>query len=60
MKSGILRTFANLALLLACTETMAAPIEPATAAFRDAQRARAEADLFVDGFAGSPCAHAQP
>ena len=60
MKSSILRTFANLALRLACTETMAAPIEPTTAAFCDAQRARAGADLFVDGFDGSPCAHAQP
>jgi hypothetical protein len=60
LKSRILRTFANLALLLACTETMAAPIEPTTTAFRDAPCARAEADLFVDGFDGSPCAHAQP
>ena len=60
MKSSILRTFANLALRLACISKMAALVERTTAAFRDAQRARAEADLFVDGFDGSRCAHAQP
>jgi len=42
MKSSLLRTLASVALLLACIETMAAPVDLSTAAFRDAQHARVE------------------